>query len=167
MATVAEPLPRIATLPLISGSADCRLIIPETFVNTIVPPPAAVAFAIASRSEPGPESAVVVTWKVWQWALRQNRLADRKKPSVLGTDILVKARIILSVSLLPCTTHSDCEPSGQTQPEISRAYCARLQIWRNPGRYGAQCRECPLSNFKKKRRPNGRRLITEARLRIT
>ncbi len=57
-------VPSMVTGAVIAGSGERMSIVfwPVPMAKAIVPPPCASAFPIASRSEPGPESAAVVTW---------------------------------------------------------------------------------------------------------
>jgi len=55
------PGPRIIVSAVIAGRSFDRKIVPVRFEKRIFPPLAAFTSSIACRSEPGPESSVVVT----------------------------------------------------------------------------------------------------------
>src|SRR6266571_758439 len=68
------PGPTTATLPVISGSADCKSIVPVAEIWMVSAPGAAFASRIALRSDPGPASKRFVTRKVadlsWETATK-------------------------------------------------------------------------------------------------
>src|SRR5262245_53010225 len=104
------PGPCMVVLPLIVGRADARVMVPVIEKVMVSSPVVELAFRMACRSEPGPESSALVTTKSAALASRsrQPRAAAKNAWNFIGDGV---DRTLTTLPLVGCSEQPKTESS--------------------------------------------------------